>query len=233
MTAPIAGRHTSGAASGSERKTLPRVLLLTDRSQLPLGRSLLATVEAAVSAGVDHVVLRELDLPEAQRSGLADEFIGVGVTVIAAHRPVPGCVAVHLPAAADSSRYVAESSLPRRSSNGGVATRPHTVMNRHPVEPFGRSCHSAAEVRAAAAEGASYATLGPFAPTESKPGYGPPLEPNEYADLPIPTFALGGITAGNAADVRTTGAYGVAVMGAVMRAADPAATARALLEEVT
>jgi thiamine monophosphate synthase len=45
-------------------------------------------------------------------------------------------------------------------------------------------------------------------------------------------FALGGITAANAAQARAAGAYGVAVMGAVMRADDPGAVVAALLGEV-
>lgn len=180
------------------------VLLLTDRSQLPLGRGLLATVQAAVSAGLTHVVLRELDLPESERVGLAEEFVGVGATVIAAHRPLPGSLAVQL--AADQPA-------------------PATLL-------FGRSCHSAAEVRAAAAEGASYAVLGPYALTASKPGYGPPLAPAEYVDLPIPTYALGGVTPANARAAIAAGATGVAVMGAVMRAVDPGAVVAAMIEAI-
>lgn len=93
----------------------------------------------------------------------------------------------------------------------------------------GRSCHSRAEVEAAAADGCDYATLGPFAATASKPGYGPPLPPQEYADLPLPTYALGGIDPGNAAAALAAGADGIAVMGAVMRAASPASVVRDLL----
>ena len=50
-----------------------------------------------------------------------------------------------------------------------------------------------------------------------------------YAGHPIPVYALGGIEPDSAATAVGTGAYGVAVMGAVMRAADPAAVVRDLL----
>jgi thiamine-phosphate pyrophosphorylase len=183
---------------------LPRVLLLTDRSQLPLGRSLVATVAAAVGAGVDRVVLRELDLADEQRAALAADLLAAGATVIAAHRPLPGCAAVQLSA----------------SSSGSAGAG------------FGRSCHSRADLERAAAEGAAYATLGPYAATASKPGHGPPVDPTAYADPPLPTYALGGVTPHNAAAAVVAGASGVAVMGAVMRAADPAATAAALLAAV-
>ncbi|QYJ02639.1 thiamine phosphate synthase [Nocardioides panacisoli] len=199
---------------------MPPVLLLTDRSQLPLGRSLRATVSAAVAAGVDHVVLRELDLPWEQRAGLAEEFVDVGATVIAAHRPLPGCVGVHLPAESAPTR---PTNPPSRRQLGRV----HADS-----APHGRSCHSAAEVRRAAAAGASYATLGPFAATASKPGHGPPLPREEYADLPVPVYALGGVDADNAAAAVGAGAHGVAVMGAWMRASDPAALVARLREVV-
>jgi thiamine-phosphate pyrophosphorylase len=88
-------------------------------------------------------------------------------------------------------------------------------------------CHGAAELAAAAAEGAAYATVSPVYPSRSKPGYGPPLGPAGLRDLcagaGLPVYALGGIeTADQAAECRAAGAAGVAVMGAVMRAADPA-----------
>lgn len=178
--------------------TLPRLLVLTDRAQLPLGRSLTATVAAGVQAGLTHVVLRELDLADAPRAALARALVDVGATVIAAHRPLPSTIGTHLPAPA-------------------------------PGVGLGRSCHSRDEVVAAAEQGAAYATLGPIGPSVSKPGYGPPLRLGDLADLPIPVFALGGVTTDNAGAVLAAGAYGVAVMGAVMRAASPAVAVDRLL----
>lgn len=96
----------------------------------------------------------------------------------------------------------------------------------------GRSCHTPAEVAAAAADGFDYATLGPFATTASKPGYGPALPPEAYAGHPIPVYALGGIDPGNAAAAVEAGAHGVAVMGAVMRSASPRTVVRDLLAVV-
>ncbi len=229
---PVSSSDEPTRRSAAEEMSRVGVLVLTDRSQLPLGRSLQATVAAVVSAGVTHVVLRELDLSAEERAGLAEEFVAVGATVIAARRAVPGCRGVHLSSdqGAGSSRDAAEPPRPVRGSAAEPSVRRHPVVNR--PAPIGRSCHSADEVRRAAAEGASYATLGPYAATPSKPGYGPPLAPLEYADLPIPTFALGGITPDNAAAAVAAGATGVAVMGAVMRAPDPGATAAALLEAI-
>jgi len=176
---------------------LPRLLVLTDRSQLHLGRALVRTIEECVGAGLRAVVVREHDLPAATRAALVADLAAVdGLTVIASRTSHPAAAAVHLSA---------DQPLPDRD------------------RWWGRSCHSVAEVRRAAADGASYATLSPYAATRSKPGYGPPLPAGAFADLPLPTYALGGITPAHAADARAGGAYGVAVMGEVMRAADPAA----------
>lgn len=179
-----------------------RVVVLTDRTQVPEGRSLRDVLAAAADGGLTTVLLREMDLPDAERARIADHARGRGLEVVAAHRAVPGCSGVHLPAGA---------ALPE------VATR------------WGRSCHDRADLLRAAADGAWWATLSPYAVTASKPGYGPPLAASVFAQPPLPVYALGGITPENAAAARSAGAWGVAVMGAVMRAADPAAVAAALL----
>ncbi|GAA1129461.1 thiamine phosphate synthase [Nocardioides aquiterrae] len=185
----------------AQQSRLPRLLVVTDRAQLPLGRSLLSTVDSCLRAGLTHVVLRELDLPDGQRAALAAALTRVGAAVIAAHRPVPAAIGTHLPA-------------------GAAGTG------------LGRSCHSRRDVEEAAAEGSAYATLGPFAPSASKPGYGPALPPTELRGHEIPVYALGGVSESNAAELVGAGAYGVAVMGAVMRSGAPETVVRRLLEAV-
>lgn len=188
-------------------RSLPRLLVLTDRRQLPAGRSLDDTVRACAPAGLTTVVLRELDLPEAQRAELAGT-LARHVTVIAARTPLPVAAGVHL------------------------ATHQLPVVSRH-----GRSCHDAAQLRTAAATGAAWATLSPVAGTASKPGHGPALGVEGFGRLlpaaaGVPVYALGGVDPDNAAAFRRAGAHGVAVMGAVMRAEDPVAVVRELLEAV-
>ncbi|NGN94355.1 thiamine phosphate synthase [Nocardioides sp. KC13] len=199
--------------------SLPRLLVLTDRSQLPLGRSLLATIAACAEAGLTHVVLRELDEPLEHRARLAELLMARGLDVIAAHTPLPGAVGLNLPASASCNTSF--GGLPARSE------RPDSPTNS--VLQLGRSCHSPADVARAAEDGFDYAMLSPYALTDSKPGYGPPLGPDAFADLPLPTYALGGITPDNAAEAVAAGAHGVAVMGAVMRADEPAQVVRDLL----
>lgn len=185
---------------------VPRLLLLTDRALLPPGRGLAATVRSCAAAGLTHVVVRELDLPPGERRRLVTRLAAVeGLTVLASRRPVTGAAGLHL-----------------------AASQPAPAAGW-----FGRSCHDLAEVRRAAREGAAYVTLSPYAATASKPGYGPPVDRGDYAaDHGVPVLALGGIGLHNAGEARAAGAHGVAVMGCVMRAPDPAAVIAGLLDEV-
>lgn len=182
---------------------LPRLLLLTDRSQLRLGRGLVPTVAECVAAGLQAVVVREHDLPQEHWTALVERLHALaGLTVLTSRRPHALAVGTHL---------AAHQPVP-------------TPGRRH-----GRSCHSRPELHRAAEQGAEWATLSPYAATASKPGHGPPVAAHQLADPPLPTWALGGIDHRNAADAVAAGASGVAVMGAVMRAADPAAEVARLL----
>lgn len=78
---------------------------------------------------------------------------------------------------------------------------------------LGRSTHTMEEVEAALREGADYVTFGPVYPTPSKERYGPPRGLDELARaarLPIPVYALGGVTLSRFGEVAEAGAAGVA-----------------------
>ncbi|MDP3968867.1 MAG: thiamine phosphate synthase [Nocardioides sp.] len=190
---------------------LAPLLVLTDRHQLPPGHDLVETVARCAEAGLDTVVLRELDLSEPERADLA-EALAAHVRVVSARTRLPGARGIHL----------------------------HATQNVHDargMELHGRSCHTLDEVRRAVDGGADYVTVGPVASSASKPGHGPPLAPEQVrraasAASGTPVFALGGVDTNNAAEVRAAGVHGVAVMGAVMRADDPAAAVAALLAEL-
>ncbi len=188
---------------------LPRILVLTDRTQTG-GRPLVDVVQAAVAGGARAVVLRERDLPRADRARL-----------IAALRAVLADVDGTLLAASDASLDTDGVHLAANDPFPGL--RPRIV---------GRSCHNPEELRRAAREGCTYATLSPIFASASKPGYGPALGTGALTDPSLPVFALGGVSTGNARECVTAGAAGVAVMGAVMRAPDPAAVVAALTAEL-
>ena len=205
---------------------LPRLLLLTDRSQLPLGRSLVATLRECVAAGAGTVVVRELDLPERQRAALVESVADLGCTVISARTLLPGAVGVHR---SSDWRGV---GVWRGAVAAECGVHPECSDHNSALQLVGWSCHTAEEVRRAAAAGAAYATLSPYAESASKPGYGPPVPSDAFAGHGIPVYALGGITLHNPGRAMATGAHGVAVMGEVMRSRDPGGAVARLLAEV-
>ena len=198
-----------------------RLLVLTDRSQLPAGRSLVEQVKRCIDAGACRVCLRERDLPDDQRLALATSLAGL-------LRPVGG-------------RLVVAAPLPAAAAWGAVADGVH-LRRSDPVPPHaslvGRSTHGEAELRAAVEQGCDYVTLSPYAATASKPGHGPALGPAGLRRVidAVPlgetkVLALGGISSDNAAQAMAAGAHGVAVMGEVIRAGDPGRVIRALLPD--
>ena len=130
-----------------------------------------------------------------------------------------------------------------RDRNGRPATRSVTrtgrssPARRRPGLRVGRSCHTLAELAAARCEGADRVTYSPVFATDSKPGYGPALGLDGLAagcravpDLPV--LALGGVGPERARACVAAGAAGVAIMGAVMGADDPATVVRSIVHEL-
>src|SRR4029077_20190717 len=97
---------------------------------------------------------------------------------------------------------------------------------------IGRSTHTLEQARAAVEEGAAYIGVGPVFAPPTKPGraaVGVELVAEvRAADLPIPWFAIGGLSAANLPAVLEAGAERVAVVRAAAAANDPAAAAREL-----
>ncbi|MGC4744184.1 thiamine phosphate synthase [Micromonospora sp. DT201] len=183
------------------------VVVLTDR--LVAQRGLDRVVAGAVAGGVRWVVLREKDLPRTERAAIAADLRAIlaevdGTLIVAGPDPLDGD-AVHLPAA------------------GPYPPPTHRLV--------GRSCHHHTELDRLTTE--HYATVSPVYATQTKPGYGPPLEIAGLSSLvrisPVPLLALGGVeTPQQVTACVQAGATGVAVLGALMRAQDPTETAATL-----
>ncbi|MEV0454469.1 thiamine phosphate synthase [Catellatospora methionotrophica] len=178
------------------------VVVVTDRHQA--AGPLADVVAGAVGGGARVVLLREKDLPRAQRLRLA-------VALRALLRPVGGLLIVAGQDTLDGE------ALHLRTGAVAPLGRPRLL---------GRSCHDGLDVDRLSTE--DYVTLSPVYPSRSKPGYGPPLEAAGLRRLAAragrPVLALGGVeTPEQVAACREAGVAGVAVMGALMRAADPAA----------
>jgi thiamine-phosphate pyrophosphorylase len=103
-----------------------------------------------------------------------------------------------------------------------------------PAAVLGATCRDPASARAAVAASASYLGVGPAFETGTKQGLPAALGPAGIAAVAAavpdtPVIAIGGITAGRVAPLLDAGAYGVAVVGAVNGATDPAAATGKLL----
>ena len=85
-------------------------------------------------------------------------------------------------------------------------------------------------------EGASYLGVGPTFATASKTGLPDPIGPDGVAAVAaavdVPVIAIAGITAATVEEVLATGAFGVAVIGAVAEAIDPHVATHDLLVAV-
>lgn len=192
---------------------LSSLLVLTDRSQC--SGPLPDVIAAAVDAGARSVVLREKDLPAAERAGLA-------AALHALLEPVGGVLVLAGPPNARAGEKAVHLSA------GAPFPRPRPSL-------VGRSCHDARELAAAAAEGCDYVTVSPVFATRSKPGYGPALGVSGLAQLVAaapPAYALGGVRPADVQPCVAAGARGVAVMGPVMRDPEIVAAYLAALQEV-
>lgn len=216
----IPGRGAAGDGAAPCVEQLPSLLVLTDRLACrSRGRSVVETVELAVAAGATTVVLREKDLPRADRGRLARDVREVVPVLI-----VASDVALALDVGADGVHLAASDPWPDLDATAGADGAALSFL-------VGRSCHSRADVERSAREEAAYATLSPIFPTASKPGYGPALGPDALGGHPLPVFGLGGIGPGRIGPCIASGAAGVAVMGAVMGAEDPDHVVADVLDE--
>jgi len=87
---------------------------------------------------------------------------------------------------------------------------------------IGISTHSVEEVRKANGDGADFIVLGPIFETPSKRIYGPPLGLHTLETAcrasRLPIFAIGGLNPTHVPSVLASGAYGVAVISAILQA---------------
>lgn len=95
-----------------------------------------------------------------------------------------------------------------------------------PTAVLGATARTADAAREAVAAGADYLGVGPCFPTQTKEGLPDPIGPSGVrrvaAAVDAPVIAIGGVTVDRVAELVAAGAYGVAVVGAICRAPDPA-----------
>ncbi len=188
----------------------PSLLLITDRrhTALPLEE----VVAQALQAGCRWIMVREKDLATAELCPIVEALVVVA-------KDFGATISINNDFTAASICKVRAVHLPQ----GVPVPTIRRVMGAETL--IGVSAHSAAEAQKAIAEGANYVTASPVFETQSKPGYGPALEPEGLAAITsavtAPVLALGGVTPENAGACIEAGAAGVAVMGSVMRSDAP------------
>lgn len=195
--------------------------LITDRNQVRSGQTLFSVVEEALKGGVKAVQLREKDLSKADLYPLALEMRKL-TSRYNAKLLINRHVDIALEVNADGVHL------------GGDAVEPAKARQRiGPDKLIGVSTHSMAEIIEATKLGADFVTFGPVYATPSKSIYGPAqglialAEACQVSSLPV--FALGGIKTELIKDVLATGAYGVALISAIISSPDPLKAAQSFL----
>jgi thiamine-phosphate pyrophosphorylase len=186
------------------------------------GRDLVTVVGDCLDAGLRAVQLREKDLGAGALAALA--------------RPLRRLTSGHdallvINDRADVALAVGADGVQRTSTSLPVRDLRAVVG---PGVRIGASTHGLDEAVAAEDAGADWIVLGPVYETPSKAAYGPPVGlrvlEKVTAAVRVPVIAIGGITPARVADVRATGAHGVAVISAILAAPSPADATRRFLQ---
>jgi thiamine-phosphate pyrophosphorylase len=203
--------------SSLERLARARLCVLLD------GRASLAEFEAlarqVLQAGADVIQLRDKQLPDgqlAERGRLLRQLTQEsGALLVVNDRPDLAALV-----RADGVQ-LGQEDLSLKDARAIVG----------PEALIGVSTHSLEQARQAVLDGANYIGVGPVFPSRTKrfehfPGL--ELLRAVAAEIRLPAFAIGGIDAGNAAEVLAAGFRRVAVASAITDAPDPAAAVRDL-----
>jgi len=213
-------RVTLRAALARPRQWKLCVLITRALCRLPWDE----VVAAAIDGGADAVQVREKDLN-------SRDFVAHAraVRAICAPRGVATIVNDRLDVALASEAdgvHLGTDDLPVRDARriAGAAFL------------IGASSHALDEARAAIDAGADHCGVGAMYPSRLKPGLAPTGEGYLrafVAEFPqIPHLAIGGIEPGRVAALARAGCRGVAVSSAICGADDPAAIARAIIDEL-
>ena len=201
-----------------------RLLVVTDRHQTN-GRPLVPLLQRVLAVAAPAIQLRERDLSARELVTLAREVQAVTAS--------PG------------SQLLINDRIDVALALEGVGV--HLRGNSLPVPVarqllgagrlLGVSVHGVEEARQAESQGADYIVLGPIYETPSKQMFGPPLGIHVLEKacslVRIPIIGIGGVTAARAREMRCAGAFGAAVITAILGADDVESATRELLDAVT
>jgi thiamine-phosphate pyrophosphorylase len=196
---------------------------ITDRSQFAgdesaRRRALLDKISSAARAGVDYVQLREKDLNTKDLEQLAHEAVsalrklGTSRWQVKTRLLINGRADVAMVSGADGVHLRSDDISPSTVRSIWAEANASALQpeSRKPV--IAVSCHTAAEVKRAAAEGADFVVFAPvFEKSDCRDQLAAGLAAlNEACKAKIPVLALGGVTWQNAGSCLEAGAAGVA-----------------------
>jgi thiamine-phosphate pyrophosphorylase len=201
-----------------------RLLIVTDRRQTN-GRPLVPLLQRVLTAVAPAIQLRERDLSARELVTLAREV----QALTASHR----------------SQLLINDRIDVALALEGVGV--HLRSNSLPVPVarqmlgaqrlLGISVHAVEEAVQAESQGVDYIVLGPIYETPSKQMFGPPLGIHTLEKacklVRVPIIGIGGVTAARAREMRRAGAFGAAVITAILSATDVESAASELLDAVT
>ena len=186
--------------------------LVTDRNQTH-GRDLLWVLESALDGGVKAIQLREKDLGGGELFSLAEAAREL-TQRYHAQLLINDRIDVALAVDADGVQ-LGNASIPTGAAR--------ILLGRQKL--IGASTHSLGEAEEAERNGADFVLFGPVFFTPSKASYGSlqGLAALEIIveKISLPVYAIGGIKPENIPETRRSGVQGVALISAVMNAADP------------
>lgn len=201
-----------------------RLLVVTDRHQTN-GRPLVSILQRVLSAAVPIVQLRERDLSARELVTLARE-----VQALTASRRSQLLINDRI----DVALAFEGAGVHLRSNSLPVSAARRLLGSQRLL---GISAHTVEEGLSAQSQGADYIVFGPIYETPSKQMFGPPLGIHTLEKacrlIRIPIIGIGGVTAARAREMRRAGAFGAAVITAILGADDIESATRELLDAVT
>lgn len=195
-----------------------RLYLITDRTQTR-ERPLVDILKSALDGGVRMVQLREKDLSGRELFNLAKELREL-TSIYNAKLLINDRVDIALAVDADGV-HLGQQGMSVQDARKAFSS---SLITRHSSPTVSVSTHSLEEALQAESDGADFITFGPVYFTPSKSAYGHPVGIDKLKEVAkvvnIPIFALGGIKRESIDEVLNTGAYGVAMISAIMAAND-------------